>query len=54
MDIYFWRTSTQQEVDFILGDKALAIEVKGSARVSSKDRRRLGILGEDGPVNLIH
>ncbi len=48
--IYFWRTSTGQEVDFILGDKELAIEIKGSDRVHEGDLRFLKALKEDGPV----
>lgn len=50
LEIKFWRTSNGQEVDFILGEKELAIEVKGSARVTPKDLRHLKILTEDGPV----
>lgn len=48
--IAFWRTSTGQEVDFIFGDKELAVEVKGSARVHEGDTRSLAALIEDGPV----
>lgn len=36
-DIHFWRTSSGLEVDFILGDAEVAIEVKISNAVSSKD-----------------
>jgi predicted AAA+ superfamily ATPase len=50
MPITFWRTSTGREVDFILGDKELAIEVKGSSRVHEGDIRSLQALIEDGPV----
>jgi predicted AAA+ superfamily ATPase len=50
MEITFWRTSTGQEIDFILGDKQLAIEIKASRRVHSADLRALSILTEDGPV----
>lgn len=48
--ITFWRTSTGAEVDFILGDKELAIEIKSSAKVHERDIRGLKILGEDGKV----
>jgi predicted AAA+ superfamily ATPase len=48
--ITFWRTSTGQEVDFILGDKELAIEIKGSRRVHEGDLRSLRALKEDGPL----
>lgn len=50
LDITFWRTSVGQEVDFILGDKELAIEIKGSPRVHEGDLRSLKALQEDGPV----
>lgn len=36
-EIGYWRTKTGLEVDFILGDGEIAIEVKGSNRVDSKD-----------------
>ena len=48
--ITFWRTSTGREVDFLLGDKELAIEIKGSARVHEGDIGGLKALLEDGPV----
>ena len=38
------------EVDFIINDKELAIEVKGSARVHSGDIKGLKALLDDGPV----
>jgi predicted AAA+ superfamily ATPase len=50
MPIAFWRTSTGREVDFLIGDKELAIEVKGSARVHEGDIKSLKALLEDGPV----
>jgi predicted AAA+ superfamily ATPase len=34
--IYYWRTASQIEVDFILGNNDVAIEVKSSDRISSK------------------
>ncbi len=39
--IQFWRTKTGLEVDFILGDGEVAIEVKGTNRVDSRDLRPL-------------
>jgi predicted AAA+ superfamily ATPase len=48
--ITFWRTSTGREVDFIWGDKRLAIEIKGSSRVHEGDIGGLQALIEDGPV----
>ena len=50
LPITFWRTSTGREVDFILGEKDLAIEVKGSSRVHEGDTASLCALLEDGPV----
>jgi predicted AAA+ superfamily ATPase len=50
MPVTFWRTSTGREVDFILGDKDLAIEIKGSSRVHEGDIGGLQALLEDGPV----
>jgi len=50
LDIRFWRTSTGQEVDFILGEKDLAIEIKASSRVTHKDLKHLRALQADGPV----
>jgi predicted AAA+ superfamily ATPase len=50
MEICYWRTSTGQEIDFILGDKRLALEIKGSARVHEGDLRSFQSLLEDGPV----
>jgi predicted AAA+ superfamily ATPase len=50
MDISYWRTSTGQEIDFILGDKRLAVEIKASSRVHEGDTRPFQTLKEDGPV----
>jgi uncharacterized protein len=50
LEITFWRTSTNQEVDFILNDKELAIEVKGNANVHEGDISGLKHLFKDGPV----
>jgi predicted AAA+ superfamily ATPase len=50
MPLTFWRTSTGREVDFILGDKRLAIEIKGSSRVHEGDIGGLQALLDDGPV----
>jgi predicted AAA+ superfamily ATPase len=48
--ITYWRTSTGREVDFILGDKDLALEIKGSARIHEGDIGGLQALLEDAPV----
>ncbi|MBI5400448.1 ATP-binding protein [Candidatus Saganbacteria bacterium] len=50
LPISFWRISTGQEVDFILGEKDLVIEVKSSARVNGYDLRPLLSLLEDAPA----
>jgi predicted AAA+ superfamily ATPase len=50
LPITFWRTSAGQEVDFLVGDRELALEIKGSARVHEGDLRSLLALLEDGPV----
>jgi uncharacterized protein len=47
MDLGYWRSTAQHEVDFILGGET-AIEVKASASVSPRDLRGLTALGEEG------
>ena len=46
-DIYFWRTKTGLEVDFILGNGEVAIEVKGSHRVDNRNLRALKAFNEE-------
>lgn len=47
LPLTFWRTSTGQEVDFILGDMQTVVEVKGSTRVHEGDGHGLrALLGE--------
>lgn len=48
MEISFWRTSTGQEVDFILGDMQVALEIKSNARSHANDVKHLLSLQEDG------
>jgi uncharacterized protein len=50
LPINFWRSSTGQEVDFILGEKDVAIEIKASKRIHDGDHRNLTALQEDGLV----
>lgn len=50
LELHFWRTSTGQEVDFIVGEKELAIEVKASARIHETDLRALLSLKQDGLI----
>ena len=44
--INFWRTKSGLEVDFVLGGGEVAIEVKGTARVDSRDLRPLNAFME--------
>ncbi len=54
LDITYWRTSTGYEVDFILGEKQIALEIKSGKLVHDIDLRSLKTLKEDGKVkNLI-
>lgn len=50
MEIQYWRTAAGQEVDFLLGDKEVALEIKASPRVHEGDIRSLHALLEDGAV----
>jgi predicted AAA+ superfamily ATPase len=50
LPLAFWRTSTGREVDFLLGDREVALEIKGAKRVHEGDLRGLQALLEDGPV----
>ncbi len=50
LDISFWRTAGGLEVDFLLAEKALALEVKASSRVHEGCAKGLLALAEDGPV----
>lgn len=45
----YWRTHSQIEVDFLLGDE-VAIEVKSSPRISERDEKGLRALREDVPL----
>jgi len=50
MEIRFWRATTGQEVDFILGDMQVAVEVKAGKRVHEGDLRGLRALAEESRV----
>ena len=50
LELRYWRTSTGQEVDFVLNDMEVAIEVKASARVADAALKPLAALGDDGRV----
>jgi uncharacterized protein len=51
-DIFYWRTRSQLEVDFILyGEKGLfAFEIKNTARLTSKDFKGLKVFKQDYPM----
>jgi predicted AAA+ superfamily ATPase len=46
-DINFWRTKTGLEVDFVLAGGEVAIEVKGTSRVDTRDLRALSAFAEE-------
>jgi predicted AAA+ superfamily ATPase len=48
--IAYWRTTSQIEVDFILGDHKIAIEVKGTDNVQSKHLKGLKAFSEEYSV----
>jgi len=48
-DLSFWRLSGGTEVDFVVDDLRLAIEVKGTARVTSDHLRGLRELAREYP-----
>jgi predicted AAA+ superfamily ATPase len=50
LSIRYWRTSTGQEVDFILNDMALALEIKTSNRIHHQDLQSLKTLQEEQSV----
>jgi predicted AAA+ superfamily ATPase len=50
LDLAYWRASTGQEVDFILGELDAAVECKGAARVHGPDLAGLRALAEDQRV----
>jgi predicted AAA+ superfamily ATPase len=43
----YWRTASQLEVDFILGDHEVAVEVKGTANAQPHHFRGLAAFGEE-------
>ncbi|MDO8494859.1 MAG: AAA family ATPase [Deltaproteobacteria bacterium] len=45
--ISYWRTTSQQEVDFILGDHEIAIEVKGTSEATSHHCKGLKAFTEE-------
>ena len=49
-DISYWRTASQLEVDYILGQHEIAIEVKGSDRINSRHLKGLKAFMEEYTV----
>jgi predicted AAA+ superfamily ATPase len=49
LELTYYRSRSQIEVDFLVGDR-VAIEVKGSGRVSERDAKPLHALAEDAPL----
>ena len=45
-ELTYWRSRSQFEVDFVVGD-TVGIEVKSKNRVSPRDYKGLGALGEE-------
>ncbi len=50
LPLSFWRTNTGLEVDFILGDREVALEIKGTARLHDADLHGLRALREEGSL----
>ena len=48
--ISYWRTTSQIEVDFILGDHKVAIEVKATNNVQSRHKKGLLSFSEEYAV----
>jgi predicted AAA+ superfamily ATPase len=49
VDMYYWRSTSQFEVDLILGDQ-WAIEIKGAASVADKHLKGVRALKEEGKI----
>lgn len=47
LSLYYWRTASNLEVDFILGEMDVALEIKSSKRVSEYDTKNLAYLSEE-------
>lgn len=50
--ITYWRTASQFEVDFILGDHNVAIEVKGTSQAATHHLKGLKAIAEE--YNFLH
>ncbi len=51
-ELFYWRTSNGQEIDFVLYDEAgiIAIEVKRAAKICSKELRGLKVFAKNYPM----
>ena len=47
LSISYWRTTNQNEIDFILGDAQVAIEVKSTTNVQTKQLQSLKLFQEE-------
>jgi predicted AAA+ superfamily ATPase len=45
--IYYWRTASQLEIDFVLGDHEVAIEVKATEQANHRHLRGLKAFAEE-------
>ena len=48
--IYYWRTASQLEIDFVLGDHEVAIEVKSTEQANSRHLKGLKAFAEEYQV----
>ena len=48
--VYYWRTASQLEIDFVLGDHEVAIEVKATAQANSRHLKGLKAFSEEYTV----
>lgn len=49
LQLSYWRIASGTEVDFVVGDMAIAIEAKASERISGNHLKGLRAIGEDQP-----
>jgi predicted AAA+ superfamily ATPase len=49
--VYYWRTSSQLEIDFVLGDHQVAIEVKSTDNVNARHLKGLRAFDEEYTVD---
>jgi uncharacterized protein len=52
--ICYWRTASQIEVDFILGDHEVALEIKGTDNVQPKHLKGLKLFNEEYKIKKKH